>query len=137
MLVLGIILVLIAVAIVVAALIGGRGIDQPAGFDLGAVEINPNTFSVFLAGALTVLVLVAGLGLIQAGMRRARRRRQDKKELSRLSKKVEAQESAPTASTTASTTTADSADTATTTRTASQPDTTAETTVTDPDQRSR
>jgi hypothetical protein len=99
MLVLGILLVAIAAAIVIAALVGGRGIDEPAGFDLGAVEINPNTFSVFLVGAVTVVVLVLGVALIQSGVRRARRRRHDKKELDRLSRKVEAQESPATTQT--------------------------------------
>jgi uncharacterized membrane protein len=92
MLVLGIVLVIIATALVVAALFGGT--EQSASFDLGAVGIDTTTFSAFLAGAVTVVILVAGLGLIQSGVRRARRRRQDKKELNRLSKKVEAQEPA-------------------------------------------
>jgi membrane protein implicated in regulation of membrane protease activity len=94
MLVLGIVLVAVAAALVVAALFGGA--DQSASFDLGAVSIDTTTFSAFLAGAVTLVVLVAGLGLIQSGVRRARRRRHDKKELDRLSKKEEAQESSTT-----------------------------------------
>ncbi|HSE09154.1 MAG TPA: hypothetical protein VLB29_10855 [Nocardioidaceae bacterium] len=94
MLVLGIIAVLLAAAIVLVALVGGAG--QPAGLDLGAVEIETNTFSVFLTGAITVVVLVAGVALIQSGVRRARRRRQEKKELNRLQKR-EAQETLPSA----------------------------------------
>jgi membrane protein implicated in regulation of membrane protease activity len=125
MLVLGVILVLLAAAAVLAALIGGT--DQTSTFDLGAVAIGPITFSAFLAGAVTVVILVAGLALIQVGLRRARRRRQDKKELNRLSKKVEAQESAsatPTP-TTETGTTETRADTGSTT----------DTPVTDPDRR--
>jgi membrane protein implicated in regulation of membrane protease activity len=94
MLVLGIVLVVAAAALVLAALAGGS--NQSASFDLGALSIETTTFSAFLAGAVTLVVLVAGLGLIQAGLRRARRHRQDKKELNRLSKKVEAQESETT-----------------------------------------
>jgi membrane protein implicated in regulation of membrane protease activity len=105
MLVLGIVLVVIAAALVLAALVGGA--NQSASFDLGAISVEATTFTAFLAGAITLVVLVAGIGLIQAGVRRARRHRQDKKELNRLSKKVEAQESAaatPTTTTEADTT---------------------------------
>jgi uncharacterized membrane protein len=107
MLVLGIVLVLVATALVLAALFGGT--EQSASFDLGAVEIDTTTFSAFLAGAVTVVILVAGLGLIQSGVRRARRRRQDKKELDRLSRKVEAQESATDTQTGTTETRADTA----------------------------
>ncbi len=96
MLALGIILVLVAAAVLIAALFGGSGSGEPAGFDLGAVNVETNTFGVFLAGALTLLLLVAGLALISAGMRRARRRRQEKKELNRLSQKLEAHEARST-----------------------------------------
>jgi membrane protein implicated in regulation of membrane protease activity len=125
MLVLGIILVILATALVVAALAGGN--EQSAPFELGAVSIETTTFSAFLAGAVTLVVLVAGLALIQVGLRRARRRRQDKKELNRLSKKVEAQESA---SATPTTTTATG-----TTETRADTGSTTDTTVTDPDRR--
>ena len=93
MLVLGIILLLIAAALLVAALFGGSSTGEPTGFDLGAVNVETNAFSVFLVGAVTVALVVAGLALISAGLRRARRRRQEKKELHRLTRKVEAQES--------------------------------------------
>jgi uncharacterized membrane protein len=94
MLVLGIVLVVVATALVLAALFGGA--EQSASFDLGAVSIDTTTFSAFLAGAVTVVILVAGLGLIQSGVRRARRHRHDKKKLDRLSKQVETQKSSTT-----------------------------------------
>lgn len=94
MLALGIILVLIAVGLVFAAMFGGGA--QPANFDLGAVQGEASTFAVFLAGALTLLLLLGGLAMISGGLRRARRRRQEKKELNRLSEKVQAQEAAAT-----------------------------------------
>ena len=87
MLVLGIILVLLAVGALVAALVGGA--NQSATFDLGAVDIQTNTFTVFLAGAATVVLLVAGLALISAGIRRAGRRRQERKKLNRLTEELE------------------------------------------------
>jgi membrane protein implicated in regulation of membrane protease activity len=97
MLALGIILVLLAAAAVIAALFGGAG--QSATFDLSVIEIHTNTLGVFMIGAFTVIVLVLGLALIAAGMRRVRRRRQDKKQLNRLSKKLEAQETQTSTST--------------------------------------
>ena len=133
MLVLGIILLLVAAALLVAALFGGRGIDQPAGIDLGAVKIDLSTFSVFLVGAVTVALVVAGLALISAGLRRARRRRQEKKELHRLTRKVEAQESRtavePTGTTATTSDTATTGETATGTGTGT---TTGETATTEP-----
>jgi uncharacterized membrane protein len=98
MLALGIVLVVAAVGLVLAALFGGS--TQTANFDLGAVQGEASTFAVFLAGALTLLLLLAGLALINAGLRRARKRRQDKKELHRLSEKVAAQEEAAAPTTT-------------------------------------
>jgi hypothetical protein len=123
MLVLGIILILIAAGLLVAALLGGRSSGEPAGFDLGAVHVDTNTITLFLAGAVTVVILVVGLGLVQAGLRRARRRRQERKELNRL-KKVEAQEAATPTDTTSPTRTTE-APAAQQTRT--------DTAVTDPD----
>lgn len=91
MLALGIILVLVAAAVILAAVFGGA--TEPVVFELGAFEVRTNTFTVFVTGALTVLVLVGGLGLIRSGVRRAGRRRQEKKELNRLASKLEQRES--------------------------------------------
>lgn len=89
MLVLGIIVILLAAGLLVTALFGGRSSEETAGFDLGAIHVDVNTFTAFLAGALTLLLLVAGIALIQSGLRRARRRRQQRKELNRLQKREE------------------------------------------------
>ena len=104
MLALGIILVLVAAAVILAAVFGGA--TEPVVFELGAFEVRTNTFTVFITGALTVLVLVGGLALIRSGVRRAGRRRQEKKELNRLASKLEQRESVdrgPTGSATTST----------------------------------
>jgi hypothetical protein len=121
MLVLGIILILLAAGLLVTALFGGRSSEEPAGFDLGAIHVDVNTFTAFLAGAVTLLLLVAGIALIQSGLRRARRRRQQRKELNRLQKREE---------TRATTTPAGEPDSAETTRTT---ETRTDTTVTDRD----
>jgi hypothetical protein len=98
MLALGIILVLLAAGAVVAALLGGAG--NPATFELGLLEIQTNTLGAFLFGAVTVVLLLMGLGLIRAGVARARRRREERKELNRLHRKLD---ESPGASTGAST----------------------------------
>ena len=95
MLVLGIILILVAAGLLVTALFGGRSSEEPAGFDLGAIHVDVNTFTAFLAGAVTLLLLVAGIALIQSGLRRARRRRQQRKELNRLQKREETRAATP------------------------------------------
>jgi hypothetical protein len=87
MLALGIILVLLAAGAVVAALLGGAG--NPATFELGLLEIQTNTLGAFLFGAVTVVLLLMGLGLIRAGVARARRRREERKELNRLHRKLD------------------------------------------------
>ena len=92
MLALGVILVLLAAAAILAAVFGGAA--EPLVFELGAFNVTTNTFTVFVTGALTVLVLVVGLGLIRAGLRRARQRRHEKKELNRLAHKLEQREAA-------------------------------------------
>lgn len=122
MLVLGIILILVAAGLLVTALFGGRSSEEPAGFDLGAIHVDVNTFTAFLAGAVTLLLLVAGIALIQSGLRRARRRRQQRKELNRLQKREESRA--------ATTPAAGEPDTTETTRTT---ETRTDTTVTDRD----
>lgn len=102
MLALGIILVLLAAGVIVAALFGGAG--QPASFDLGVVDVETNTLGVFLLGAGTLLLLVIGLGLIRSGLARARRRRQERKELNRLHRRLEKEQTTGTTSDTATTT---------------------------------
>lgn len=82
MLALGIILILLAAGMVYVAFAGAT--DQTAIFDLGVFNLEMNTQGVFVAGGVTVLVLVLGLALLRAGVRSANRRRKEKKELKRL-----------------------------------------------------
>jgi len=103
MLALGIILVLLAGGVIVAALFGGAG--QTASFDLGVVDVETNTLGVFLLGAGTLLLLVIGLGLIRSGLARARRRRQERKELNRLHRRLEKEQTTGTATSGTATTT--------------------------------
>jgi len=90
MLALGLVLVALAAVLVTVAIVGGAA--QEARFDLGAFDIETNTLVVFLMGAATLLVFVAGLELIRSGVRRARQHRHDKKELDRLSSELEERE---------------------------------------------
>lgn len=113
---LGIILILLAAGVLLLAVVSGA--QTPATFELGGASVTMEPLWVFLAGAMTVLLLVLGLELVRAGARRASKRRKEKKELNRLAEKLEAQEtreekapSQPTATTTTSSTTATTATT--------------------------
>ena len=88
MLALGIILVLLAAAALLAVGLGGA--DQRAFVDLGLFGVETTTLGVFLMGALTVLALVVGVGLTRAGARRANQHRRQKKELNRLQGELQA-----------------------------------------------
>lgn len=91
MFVLGLILILLAALLIVAAVMGGA--DDAASFDIGSLELTGlNVAVVFLSGALTLLVLVLGLGFLRVAARRSRARRQESKELSKMSKKLEQRE---------------------------------------------
>ncbi len=89
MLVLGILLLLLAAALLVGFLSSGT---QEVTFDSGVLNITVNTLTIYLLGALTLLLVVAGVALMQSGLRRANQHRKERKELSRLSEKVERQE---------------------------------------------
>jgi hypothetical protein len=96
---LGVILILLAAGALVLAVVSTP--NTPATFELGGVSVAMEPLWVFLAGALTVLLLVLGLELVRAGARRASKRRKEKKELNRLAEKLEARETdGPTATTT-------------------------------------
>ncbi len=82
MLALGIVLIVVAAFLVIAAVVGGSN-DQ-ATFDLGLFDVETNTLGVFLLGAATVLLLVVGFELTRTGARRTNRRRKEHRELSRL-----------------------------------------------------
>lgn len=90
MLAVGLILVVLATLLLLAALFGGS--DEQIQFDLGPIGLDMTPMVVFLLGAATVLVFVMGLELIRSGVRRARRRRKDTKELNRLNEKLEQRE---------------------------------------------
>lgn len=90
MLVLGVILILIAAGVVLAAVAGSS--NDTATFDLGGFSVEMSPLLVFLTGAATVLLLVFGLSLMRAGVRSATKRRKEKKELNRLAQKLEAKE---------------------------------------------
>src|SRR5680860_238415 len=89
MLVLGLILVLLSVAVLVAALLGGP--SDPVEFDLGVGTFGTTSMTVFLLGAATVLVFVIGLEMTRSGIRREHRRRKEKRELTRLSERYESE----------------------------------------------
>jgi uncharacterized membrane protein YozB (DUF420 family) len=72
-LVLGLVLILLAVAALVAAV--GGGADDSAAYHVGSLHWDPSTMTVFLVGAATTVVLVIGLELLRSGIRRAHRRR--------------------------------------------------------------
>jgi membrane protein implicated in regulation of membrane protease activity len=92
MLALGVILILVAAGAVLAAVAGAS--DQTSTFDLGVFSVEMNTLGVFLSGAATVLLLVVGLELVRAGVRRANRRRKERKELNRLTEQLGEREAA-------------------------------------------
>ena len=89
MLVLGLILLLLAAGLLIGFLSSGT---QQVTFDSGVLDVTVSTLTIYLLGALTLLLLVAGLALVRSGTRRAHQRRKEHKELNRLSAKVEAHE---------------------------------------------
>ncbi len=91
MFVLGLIVILLAVALLVGATVGGA--DDRALFDVGGGFSWDTTVTViFLLGGLTLLLLMLGLSLIRSAARRASTRRKEAKELSRRSAKLEKRE---------------------------------------------
>ena len=101
MLVLGVILVILSVAALVTALVGGS--DESVSFDLALVQGQISATGVFLLGALTLLLFVIGLELIRSGTRRARRRRKEHKELDHLSERLQSHEATQRGATTTAT----------------------------------
>jgi hypothetical protein len=88
MLVLGLILVLLAAGVVVGVVASGTD-DQAK---LYGEHVHVPTLVVFLVGAGTLLVLLAGLQLMRIGMRRANRNRKNSKRLRNLEKREEARQ---------------------------------------------
>jgi uncharacterized protein HemY len=60
---LGLILILLAAALLLGAMVGGA--DDRALFDMGSLNVSVSTTVVFLLGALTLLLLIAGLALMR------------------------------------------------------------------------
>jgi uncharacterized membrane protein len=90
MIVLGLVLVILALGLLLAMLLGGA--NDRADYVLGGLELEVSTMAVFLLGALTLLVFVVGLSLIRSGTRQAAKRRKDRKELDRLNAKLDERE---------------------------------------------
>ncbi len=78
MVVLGVILLAVVAAVAVIALLEG---EDPTSLNLGGADLDTTARWVFLAGAVSVLLLVAGVALIVSGLRRARARRKQMKTL--------------------------------------------------------
>jgi uncharacterized membrane protein YciS (DUF1049 family) len=78
MIVLGIILVVVAGALIAAAVING---SDPAVLDFSAFKVHTTEAAVFGVGAATVFALVIGTWFLQKGLASRRRRRREVKEL--------------------------------------------------------
>ncbi len=81
MLVLG--LVLIALAAVVIVILLAAGANAPVVVALGNVSWDTSAMAVFLCGVAAMVLLGAGLYLVQVNARRSRRRRRENKQVDR------------------------------------------------------
>ena len=81
MIVLGVLMVAVAVLVILAAVT--RAGNDEAVLNLGVIDVNTTALGIFLAGAVTLLILVLGLWLIASGLRRARQKRSEVKRLRR------------------------------------------------------
>jgi len=80
MIIVALLLLVAAIALIVAALIGERADVTVNFFD---VSIATNTAEVFLAGVLTGVVTLLALVLLRVSLRRSRQRREEVRELRR------------------------------------------------------
>lgn len=87
MLALGLILIVLASLVLIAAIAGGAN-DQ-AQFYVGSLQANMSTMTVFLLGAATLLIFVFGLEFARSGARRANRRRKETKDLNKRAARAE------------------------------------------------
>lgn len=90
MIVLGVVLIVVAAIVVLAAVFGGS--NAPASLDLGVVSVDTTALGVFLLGAATLLVLVAGLELVRTGARRGYARRKELRHARKAAKKNDQRE---------------------------------------------
>lgn len=93
MTIVGVVLLVIATIMLLAALFGASGGEVP--FDLGFVEGSISVLGVFLLGAATVLVFVSGLELLRSGLRRSWRRRRELRQARAVVAKHERHEQRP------------------------------------------
>jgi hypothetical protein len=85
MILIALLLLAVAIALIVAALIGQSAEVTVEFFD---VSIATNTAEVFLAGVLTGVIGLFALVLLRASMRRSRERREEIRELRRRARAV-------------------------------------------------
>ncbi|HEX2175568.1 MAG TPA: hypothetical protein VHG70_06630 [Nocardioidaceae bacterium] len=78
MTVIGVLLVLVAALFLIVVLLGGS--DETVQFGLGIGSLDLTATAIFLLGAATVLIFVAGLELLRSGLRRSWRRRRELKQ---------------------------------------------------------
>ncbi len=77
MIAIGVVLILVALAVIAAAVFGGS--QQDATLELGVVQVDTSALGIFLLGAGTLLVFAAGLELLRSGLQRGYRRRKELK----------------------------------------------------------
>ncbi|MBA2559070.1 MAG: hypothetical protein H0V07_04145 [Propionibacteriales bacterium] len=92
MVILGLLLLLLAVVVAIAAIYRG---GEPAQLDLQVFKVTTNITGIYLAGALTLLVAVLGLLALMYGLRHDRRRRAQIKELKQQAAQPEQQAAPP------------------------------------------
>jgi ABC-type nickel/cobalt efflux system permease component RcnA len=78
MIILGLLILLGVAAVTVVALVRG-GAD--VSIDVGSFTVNTDAAGMFIAGAVSLLLAVVGLWLLNRGMKRSRRRRREMHEL--------------------------------------------------------
>jgi hypothetical protein len=82
----GLVLLLIAVLIVIAAVVNG---GDPASLDLQLFTIKTNVTGVFVAGAITLLLAVLGAALVAYGLRYDKQRRAQIRDLRKRASRSE------------------------------------------------
>lgn len=97
MLVLAVLLIILAAGVTAAVVL--RAPATRVELELGGFSVAMEPVWVFLTGAAAALLLVLGLELLRAGVRRANNRRRDRKELNRLAAQARTSEQAGSADT--------------------------------------